>query len=123
MVLGDRHPAVFDIGVDGGGDVAVAEGDEGVTFPLLVRASLAAVGGECDDMSSQLARKGAQRPTGIDGGELAVVAEQDELGACSIDVGAELVEGAAADHRRLVEDDRRGECSVHRLPADRPGAG
>ncbi len=72
---GDRHPAVFDIGVDRGGDVAVAEGDEGVTFPLLVRASLAAVNGQGDDMTAELARKRAQRPTGVDGGELAVVAE------------------------------------------------
>ena len=51
---GDRHPAVFDIGVDGRGDVAVAQCDEGITFPLLVRAGLAAVGGQGDDMSSQL---------------------------------------------------------------------
>ena len=36
---------------------------------------------------------------------MAVVAEQDELGAGAIDIGTELVEGAAADHRRLVEDD------------------
>ena len=77
---GDRHPAVFDIGLDGGGDVAVAQGNEGVTFPLLVRAGLAAVGGQGDDVVAQLAREGAQRPTGVDGGELAVVAEEDELG-------------------------------------------
>ena len=59
---GDRHPAVFDVGVDSRGDVAVAEGDEGVAFPLLVRASLAAVGGQGDDMTAELVREGAQRP-------------------------------------------------------------
>ena len=76
---GDGHPAVLDIGVDGRGDVAVAQGDEGVSFPLLVRAGLAAVGGEGDDVVSELARKGAQCPTGVDGGQLAVVAERTSL--------------------------------------------
>ena len=36
---------------------------------------------------------------------MAIVAEKDELGSGGIDIGTELVEGAAADHRRLVEDD------------------
>ena len=113
---GDRHPTVFDVGVDRWGDVAVAEGDEGVTFPLLVRASLAAVGGQGDDMASQFARERAQRPTGVDGGELAVVAEKDELGSGGIDIGTELVEGAAADHRRLVEDDHVAGGQAARFP-------
>ena len=120
---GDRHPAVVDVGVDGRGDVALAQSDEGVTLPLLVRAGLATVGGQGDDVDSELVGEGAQRPTGVDGGQLTVVADQDELGAGHIDMGAELVEGAAADHRRLVEDDHVAASEAARLLADRREAG
>ncbi len=53
---GDGDPAVVGVGVDGRGHVAIPEGDEGVPFPLLVGAGLAAVGGEGDDVGSELFR-------------------------------------------------------------------
>ena len=102
---GDGHPAVVAIGLNSGGHVSLPQGTEGIALPLLVGTGLAAVGGEGDDVVAQLGGQGAQRPTGIDGGQLAVVADQDQLGPGRVDIRAELVERACPHHGRLVHDD------------------
>ena len=67
-------------------------------------------------MSAQLLGQRAQRPTGVDGGQLAVVPDQDHLGPGRIGMTAELVEGAAPDHGRLVDHDHVPAGEPARLP-------
>ena len=102
---GDGHPAVVDVGVDGRDHVAAPERGERFSFPLLVGSGLATVGGQGDHVRPELVGQRAQRPTGVDGGQLAVVPDQDHLGSRRIGMPAELVEGAAADHGGLVDHD------------------
>ena len=49
--------------------------------------------------------KRPQCTAGIDGGQLTVVADEDQLGSGHVDMGAEPVEGAAAHHGCLVDHD------------------
>ena len=59
---GDGDPAVLGVGVDGPAGVSVSESDQGVAFPLLVGAGLAAVGGEGDDVGSELRARATAGP-------------------------------------------------------------
>src|ERR1019366_4262933 len=91
---GDGHPAVLGVGLNSGGDVSLPQGNEGIALPLLVGTGLAAVGGEGDHVVAQFGGQRAQCPTGVDGGQLAVVADQDQLRPGCVDIRAELVERA-----------------------------
>ncbi len=91
--------------MDGRRHIALPEGDQGVPFPLLAGVGLSAVGGQGDDVAPQFLRQCPQRSTGVDGGQLAVVPHQDQLGPGRVHVASELVEGAAPDHGGLVDHD------------------
>ena len=51
---GNGHPPVLGVGGDGRGDVAIPQGDQGVSFPMLVSAGLTAVGGQSYHLVAQL---------------------------------------------------------------------
>ena len=93
---GDGDPAVVGVGLDGRGHVALSQGDEGISLPLLVGTGLAAVGGEGDDVVAQLLGQRPQRPTGVDGGQLAVVADQDQLGPGRVDMASGAGRGSGS---------------------------
>ena len=62
---GDPDPAVLGVGVDSPADVTVSESRQGVAFPLLVGASLAAVDSEGDDAVPELVRERPQSDAGF----------------------------------------------------------
>jgi hypothetical protein len=87
---------------DVGVDVAVAQRGQG---PDLFGVELAAVSGQRD--GAEAVADGAERAPGLDLGQLARVADADELAAGSRDVLGEAVVGARADHPGLVDEEHR----------------
>ena len=73
-VAGDLHPFVSEVGIDGGGDVAVAEVAEGVLLPLLLLSSVHAQLGDADGVIGCPGEAAA----GADLGELVVVADEED---------------------------------------------
>ena len=82
--------------------VARAELPDGLT---LHRVALAAVLAQPN--GRELPREGAEGPAGLDRGELAVVADEHDLGGSALGVREETGELTGADHARLIDDDHR----------------
>ena len=106
-VVGDDDPVVVEVGVDGGGDVAVAQLGEGVLFPRL---ALAAVDGELGDAVGVVGgvrrTRRRRRP-----GELVVVADQQHPAAGRRGGGDDVFEGADVGHPGLVDHQQRSRAS------------
>ena len=70
--------------------------------------------------ADKVSRQRPQRPPGVDGGELAVVAHQDQLGPGSVDLALEPVQAATAQERCFIDDDHVlvGECGVPPFQVD-----
>jgi len=109
--------ATGEVPVDGLVDVPVAELAQGAALGGVVLADVAVEGGEDLGAARQEAGEGA---AGSDGGELAGVADEDELRPCSLDVGHDPVKVVIGGHGGLVED-HDGAVVEGRLLARRHG--
>ena len=94
--------AVVVVGVEGGGDVAVAELIEGVDLPLL---GLPAVDGQLGTVCAGGVDGGGEPATGGDLGELVMVADEDHLGARGAGGGDDAVQVDGAGHAGFVDHD------------------
>ncbi|MDP9335295.1 MAG: hypothetical protein M3Q30_18590 [Actinomycetota bacterium] len=88
--------------VDRSGRVAGAEFGKRFSFD---RVSLSMVAGESDRVGPL--REGGERAAGFDGGELVVVADEDDLRLSSGGMVQEAAEFSGADHRGFVDNDDR----------------
>ncbi|GAA1580277.1 hypothetical protein GCM10009789_37610 [Kribbella sancticallisti] len=94
-----QPPVVVVVGVDGG-EVSGAEGEAGVAFPR---------GGEAPDVGEfgglRVAGDEAEGAAGVGGGELGVVADEEEFGAGGVGGAGECGQFHGAGHGGFVDDD------------------
>ncbi len=100
-VVGDDDAFVGAVGVDGGGDVPVAQVVEGVDLPGGV---LAPVDGQLGDGEVGVGGEGGEPAAGGDLGELVVVADEQHPAAGGDDAGGDVFEVADAGHAGFVDD-------------------
>ena len=111
--VGEHDSAVVSVGGERGGDVAVTQLVEGGLFPRLL---LAAVDDELGDPVAEGVEGGPKASTGLNLGQLPVVANQHDLGAGDrglVDDGRELADACGPG---FVDDD-------HGRDGDRPAFG
>ena len=87
---------------DGFGDVAGSQLGQGLSLPGVV---LADVLGEDVDLAVVAVEDRSERAPGADGVELAVVTDEDDLGAGDVGGGEEPEHGGVVGHPGFVEDD------------------
>lgn len=97
----DGHSVVVAVRPIGRLDVAVAELIERCAFPV---GALATVDGQLAPPIADRVHRSGEPSTRTDLGELVMVADQDDLGACATGLRDEPIELQGADHRGLVDD-------------------
>src|SRR6266542_1724456 len=112
--LGGHHPAVLSIGADSGVDVAVAGVRGGLALPGV---TLATIDGQGTGAKPQ--PEPAEAATGLDRGQLAVVADQHHLRVGLLGVVKQAVQLAGAEHRGLIDHQHRAPIQQRAIPVPR----
>ena len=102
VVRGDPDAVVFGVPGDGFGDVAGSQLGQGLSLPDVV---LADVLGEDVDLAVVAVEDRSERAPGADRVELAVVTNEDDLGAGDVGGSEEPKHGGVIGHPGFVEDD------------------